>query len=115
MNKELNMHLVSTGYPPKQVYIIWTVPHNSITDYEVYRNGVLIASTAMGSKFESPTIFDSDHHTNLFRKMSIHKLMFIDEDVQAYQHYTYKVVAKRVIEGFTFEEIPSNDGVIEAL
>lgn len=111
----MEMHLISSGYIPNCVHIIWKIPCDGITDYEVYRDGKLIASTALGSEFVSPTLFDHDHHTNLFKKDSTHMLMYVDEDVHKYQHYTYKVVAKRIVDNTTFAEYPSNDGYIEAL
>lgn len=115
MNKEVHMVLISNGYMSGNVYVIWDIPHDSITDYEIYRDGNLIASTEMGSEFVSPTLFDHDHHTNLFKKDSANKLMYVDENVHQYQHYTYKVIAKRIADGKLIEEIPSSDGFIEAL
>ena len=111
----IRFNLVSTGYPPNCVYIIWDIPHDGITDYEIYRDNKLIASTELGSEFVSPTIFDRDHQTNLFKKDSTHQLMYVDEDVHTYQHYTYRIIAKRIVDNQLIEEIPSSDGVIEAL
>lgn len=109
---------ISTGYTPG-VYIIWEVPHENITGYEVYRNEQMIASSLLESEeeraeFVQPTVFDHDHQTNLFKKDSIFKLMYVDEDVHRHQFYEYKVVAKRIVDGVVMEEITSNDVHITA-
>jgi hypothetical protein len=56
--------------------------------YELYRNGVLIGEQ---DSFERPTVFDHDHHTNLFKKDSGHQLMYTDEDVKTFTVYQYQV------------------------
>ena len=88
----------SNGYTSGKVYIVWNIPHNNISGYEIERDGKIIASsfTEEPSVFISPTLFDHDHHTNLFKKGSTHQLMFIDENVQPYQKYEYKVIAKKL-------------------
>ena len=94
----MEMHTISTVTMHDKVYIIWQIPNHQVTGYEIYRNDVLIASSVDNNEkiFVSPTLFDNDHHTNLFRKDSANKLMYVDEDVQRYQCYSYKVVAKIV-------------------
>ena len=109
---------ISTGYLPG-VYIIWEIPHENITGYEVYRDGQIIASSLLESEeeraeFVHPTIFDRDHQTNLFKKDSIFKLMHTDEAVNKYQEYEYKVVAKKIVDGVIMEEVTSNDVHITA-
>lgn len=108
---------ISNGYTTGKVYIIWDIVYDEITGYEVYRNDVLIASSLIEDKaeFVNPTMFDHDHHTSLFRKDSTFKLMYVDENVNRYQEYTYKVIAKRINEdGMVMDEIISNTVTIEA-
>lgn len=107
----MEAHTVSTAYMSGKVYIIWEVPHDKITGYEVIRNGVVIASSLLGNsaEFVQPTLFDHDHHTNLFRKDSTNKLMFVDETIQRYQHYEYQVIAKRLdVNNNVMEQIKSD-------
>lgn len=87
-----------------KVFVIWDkVPYFNV--YEVYRDNKLIATSEGGDNpFKSPTEFDHDHHTHLFKKTSTHKLMFVDEDFQRFQEYGYHVVAKRVSESGTVME-----------
>ena len=60
-------------------------------------------------------MFDHDHRTNLFRKDSAFKLMYIDENVYRYQNYIYKVVALRTDElGNVLERIESEIVMIQA-
>lgn len=91
---------ISNGYTSGKVYIIWEIPHDNITGYEVFRDNVLIASSLPDAsevtKFEHPTMFDHDHHTNLFKKDSTAKLMFTDEHVNKYQSYEYQVIGTRL-------------------
>ena len=79
-----------------RVYIVWEIPHDKITGYEIYRDNVMIASSVDGDDkiFVPPTLFDRDFGTNLFRKSSTKQLMYIDENVQRYQNYSYRIVAK---------------------
>lgn len=105
---------VSNGYMSGSVYVIWTIPYDGITEYDVYRDGVIIASSST-HEFVSPTVFDHDHHTNLFRKDSKLKLMHIDENVERYRNYTYKIIARRTDEDGTVRDtITSNTATIEA-
>jgi hypothetical protein len=102
---------ISNGYTSGKVYIIWEIPHDKISGYEIDRNGITIASSFLEepSEFIQPTMFDHDHHTNLFRKDSTKQLMFIDENVQPYQEYEYQVIAKRINEnGDTLGQIESD-------
>lgn len=113
----MKAHAISTGYTTGKVYIIWDIPHDMITDYDIVRDGKVIATSTEeeGHKvFTSPTMFDSDHHTNLFVKNSTHQLMYIDESVNQYQQYEYQVVAKRLVDGVAVEEIQSNPMYIQA-
>ena len=108
---------VSNGYTSGKVYVIWEIPHNDITGYEIICNGVVIASsfTEEPSEFINPTMFDHDHQTNLFKKDSHFKLMYIDENVHRYQEYEYKVIARRINEdGNVMEEITSDSIFITA-
>lgn len=111
----MNAIAISNGYTSGKVYVIWEIPHDDITGYEVFRNGELIATSLPDaiepSVFEHPTMFDSDHHTNLFKKDSTHKLMFTDEAVQQYQTYVYQVIATRVNELNVPVEIIASDKV----
>ena len=100
---------ISNGYTTGKVYIIWEVPHDKINGFEIYRDGKVIASSLNedGLKiFIPPTMFDHDHHTNLFKKKSSHQLMYIDEDVYQYQEYKYEVTAFRKDE---------NDVIVETI
>lgn len=110
---------ISNGNTNK-IYVIWEIPHDGINRYEVYRNGVLVAFSASdiepeGVEFEHPTLFDHDHHTNLFKKDSTFKLMFTDESIKRYQTYEYLIIAKRLNESQqVMEEIKSNTMTITA-
>jgi hypothetical protein len=108
----MEAHAISTGYITGKVYIIWDIPHDKITDYEILRDGKPL--TILQEEFVSPTLFDADHHTNLFVKPSTHQLMYIDETVNKYQHYEYQVVAKRLDNDTVVEEIKSNPMYIQA-
>lgn len=113
----MEAHAISNGYTSGKVYIIWEIPHDDISGYEIDRDGVTIASsfTEEPAEFVSPTLFDTDHHTNLFRKGSTKQLMFVDENVHPYQKYEYQVIAKRVNEsGEIMEQLESDFMYIEA-
>ena len=102
---------ISNGYMSGKVYIVWEIPHDKITGFEVKRNDAVIASSSTEDKniFVSPTMFDHDHQTNLFKKDSHFKLMYVDENVHRYQEYKYSVVAKRLdSENNLIEEVISN-------
>ncbi len=107
---------ISNGYTSGKVYVIWEILHDNITGYEVFRDGVLIASSLPDAEnpvtFEHPTMFDHDHGTNLFKKDSTHKLMFIDETVQQYQYYTYQVLATRVNDANIPVEIHASEKIM---
>lgn len=101
---------MSNGYTGK-IYVIWDIPHDNVSGYEVIRNGKIIASSFSEepAEFIHPTMFDHDHHTNLFKKDSLRQLMFVDENIQAYQKYEYRVIAKRYDEeGNLMEENKSD-------
>lgn len=108
---------ISSGNPPNKVYLIWEIPFNGNIAYTVHRDGKVIADNLPDNEskvdFEHPTLFDHDHGTNLFTKDSTHKLMYVDENVNRYRHYEYKVTAKRLDEGM--EIIESNEVTIQAL
>lgn len=102
--------VIPSSYTGK-IYVVWNIPHDDISGYEVIRNGKVIASSFFEepSEFIHPTMFDNDHHTNLFKKDSFRQLMFVDENIQAYQNYEYRVIAKRYNEdGKLMEEIRSD-------
>lgn len=109
---------ISNPYTSGKVYIIWDIPHDNINGFEVYRDNELIATSFSEEGlhvFIPPTMFDHDHHTNLFKKDSTHQLMYVDEDVYKYQHYEYKVVAIRKDEnGNNVEIIESEPIFIQA-
>lgn len=66
-----------------------------ISKYELYRDGVKIATSENEegkSDFSRPTVFDHDHHTNLFRKESNHQLMYKDTSVARFREYAYQVI-----------------------
>lgn len=108
---------ISNGYIAGKAHIIWEIPHDNISGYEIYRDDILIASSLKEENpdvFVQPTMFDHDNHTNLFKKDSTHKLMYIDENVQQYQTYSYKVVAKRLDENnVAIEALVSNKATIQ--
>lgn len=103
---------ISNGYTTGKVYIIWEIPHDKINGFEIYRDGNLIATSFSeeGLKvFIPPTMFDHDHQTNLFKKDSHFKLMYIDENVYKYQKYEYKVIAiRKNLDDDIVESIESN-------
>lgn len=103
---------VSNGYMTGKVCVIWEIPHDKINGFEIYRDGNLIASSLQEEglhTFIPPTMFDHDHHTNLFKKDSNYKLMYIDESVYKYQNYEYKVIAVRLDENGTEVERIESD------
>lgn len=109
---------ISNGYTSGKVNIIWEIPHDKINGFEIYRDGNLIA-TSLSEKglkvFVPPTMFDHDHQTNLFKKDSHFKLMYVDENVYRYQKYEYKVVALRINEEKEIvETIESNSAFVTA-
>lgn len=63
---------ISNPYTSGKVYIIWDIPHDKINGFEVYRDNKLIATSFSEEGlhvFIPPTMFDHDHHTNLFKKI----------------------------------------------
>lgn len=101
---------LASGYTGK-IYIVWDKVHDNINKFEIYRNDSLISESTLDIQwepFEQPTIFDHDHHTNLFKKDSTHQLMFTDESINKYQQYTYYVKAYR-IEGDIIKEEYTSD------
>ena len=121
----MQVKAVSNGYTTGKVYIIWEIPHDKINGYEIYRDGKMIASSLEAEEaeevedgldiFTQPTVFDHDHHTNLFKKESTHQLMYIDESVCKYQNYTYEVVAfRKNDDGVVVETIHSKPVYVEA-
>lgn len=103
---------ISNGYVTGKVYVIWEIPHDKINGFEIYRDGNLIA-TSFSEKglqvFIPHTMFDHDHHTNLFKKDSHFKLMYIDEEVYKYQEYKYEVIAiRKNTDGTIMESIKSD-------
>ncbi len=75
------------------IYVVFD-KNDYINKYELYRDGVKIAESenAEGkSDFCQPTVFDHDHHTNLFRKKSTHQLMYEDTNVAKFRQYAYHV------------------------
>lgn len=81
------------------VYLVWDIPHDKINSYQVYRNGILLADSTnpeQANLFKKPTVFDHDHWTNLFRKITSHQMMFLDEGTHKYQKYKYHVVAQAI-------------------
>lgn len=104
----LQIKAIPCSYTNK-IYVIFDKLEH-INRYELYKNGVKIAEydSANVSDFVQPTLFDHDHHTNLFKKDSVHKLMFTDTAVQKFQTYDYQVVAERINEsGESMERIES--------
>ena len=90
----------SVGYLGGKIFVVWGMPHEAVTDFILYRNGIEIASTKNLKEgeefpFQHPELFDRDHHTNLFRKDSPYKLLYIDENVHKFQTYEYKVVCEK--------------------
>ena len=113
----MKANAVSNGYMSGKIYIIWEVPYDGLTGFEINRNGETIASSFFEepSEFVQPTVFDHDHHTNLFKKESTHQLMYIDESVCKYQNYTYEVVAfRKNDDGVVVETIHSKPVYVEA-
>lgn len=86
------MHATASSYTNK-IYVVFSEEEH-VDKYEVYRDGVKIAEYDTASKlsdFEHPTLFDHDHHTNLFRKESNHQLMYEDGDISRFREYSYYV------------------------
>ena len=115
----MQVRVISNGYTTGKVYVIWEVPHDKINGYEIYRDGKMIVSSLEAEEgmkiFIQPTVFDHDHHTNLFKKGSANQLMYIDENVCKYQKYTYEIVAFRKDEdGVVVETIHSKPAYVEA-
>lgn len=79
------VHASASSYT-NTIYIVFD-SKEYIDRYELYRDGVKIAD----SGFVRPFMFDHDHHTNLFRKESNHKLMYEDIDVAKFREYSYYV------------------------
>ena len=87
----IEMHAFASAYAGN-IYVVWN-QEDFFDKYELYRNGVLVGETTEEDfgPFERPMVFDRDHHTNLFRKDSVHQLMFVDDTVKPYTNYTYQV------------------------
>lgn len=85
----IHVHAVASDYT-KTIYIIFN-ENEYVDKYELYRNGQLIAETAKDSfgDFKRPTMFDNDHHTNLFVKNSNHELMYEDAGVDGLTYSYY--------------------------
>lgn len=93
MNTHMDARTIWIGYI-KAVQVIFPIPHDKVTTYEIVRDGEVIASidALVGVH---PSIFDHDKHTNLFWKSSRHELFFQDEDVEKFRTYKYQVRAYR--------------------
>ena len=79
-------------------YIVWDEFNELVTDYTILRNGIELFS---GTKddFMRPEVFDRDHHTNLFRKLSAHERAYIDSDIEHFADYSYTAIAKIIGDG----------------
>ena len=116
----MKIYGISTGYPAGVVHVIWDIPHDKINSYQLYRDGVLIADSTnpeQAKLFQTPTLFDHDHGTNLFKKNTKHQLIYSDtNNVQHYQKYEYHVIAKAINkDGIVTDDITSDILFITAL
>lgn len=92
---KIEMYALVLSYA-KKIYVIWN-QCDYFDKYELYRDGVLIGETREKDfgPFKRPTVFDTDHHTNLFRKKSSGQLMYEDEDIKSFVEYEYEIKAYR--------------------
>ena len=108
----MRVRVSSSGYVTETNYIVFDIPYEHANQFTIYRDGAKLVSnepTKGLAPFEHPTMFDMDHQTNLFRKDTMHKLMYIDKDVQKYQRYSYYVIAEHVDEnGNVVSSVQSN-------
>lgn len=94
--KDIELHVFSFPYSHEpKVDCVWCIPYEEMDIYEVYKDGVLAASTETGEDIKQPHEFDHDHYTNLFRKKSTRQLMYQDTDVRKFEHHTYSVTGYR--------------------
>lgn len=93
LNEQLKARAIWVGYI-KAVQVIFPVPCEGVTKYEVYKDGQLALQVDAGKEI-SPSIFDHDKHTNLFWKTSPHELYYQDEDVESFSTHVYAVHAIR--------------------
>ena len=87
----IQVKATASSYTNK-IYVVFD-KHEYVDKYELYRDGVKVAEydETNQSAFAQPTLFDHDHHTNLFKKESSHQLMYEDADVRRYREYSYSV------------------------
>ena len=87
----IQVRATASSYTSK-IYVVFD-KHEYVDKYELYRDGIKIAEydKENRSDFAQPTLFDHDHHTNLFRKESTHQLMYEDSDVRKFREYSYCV------------------------
>ena len=93
MNTHMDARAIWIAYI-KAVQVIFPIPHEKVTLYEILRDGKVIASIDAKDGVH-PSIFDHDKHTNLFWKTSKHELFYQDEDVEAHSRHKYQVKAYR--------------------
>ncbi len=116
----MKIYGISNGYPTGVVHVIWDIPHDKINSYQLYRDGLLIMDSTIpeqAKRIQTPTLFDHDHGTGLFRKNTKHQLIYSDTDnIHRYQEYNYCVVAKAITEdNIVTDEITSDILFITAL
>ena len=93
MNTHMDARTIWIAYI-KAVQVIFPIPHEKVTLYEILRDGEVIASIDAKDGIH-PSIFDHDKHTNLFWKSSKHELFYQDEDVEPHSRHKYQVKAYR--------------------
>lgn len=91
----IEAHVVNSAYM-NNVYVVWEIPWHAVK-YILYRNDEIIAETPeeiteeTPNPFERPTIFDHDHHTELFKPGSRNLLCYVDNDIRRYVTYKYQL------------------------
>lgn len=88
MNESMDLRAIWIAYI-QQTQLIWPEPFDDATKYEVYKDGELFMDITE-DMFLHPTMFDHDHHTNLFWKTSNHENLVLDYTNQKFtKHYYY--------------------------
>ena len=93
LNESMDLRAIWVAYI-QEAQLIWPEPFDNVSKYEIFKNGELFMELT-AEMFEKPSMFDHDHHTNLFWKTSNHEILVRDYPLNKFQKYSYKVKAYR--------------------
>lgn len=114
---EINQVNVACAAYATMNIISFKIPNEYINKIKLYRDNKLIAESKDTEKkggpleydllkpFELPSMFETDHHTNLFKKFPRPIVLYKDEDVRKYRTYKYEIVLQEIKDNKINQEI----------